>query len=81
MNGVNWRVYMIYDENDFAAALRRYEAAVQQKPRCIAVSERAPAEIERMAAESGLLLAARRADILPRDVWLTHETAFQPGLL
>lgn len=76
-----WRLYWIADKTDWIAAIQRYELATGKKPRRVRVSEKAPEDLLFLVQEvPGLEIEIVR-DVLPRDVWLTHEMEqIQPQL-
>jgi len=75
-----WRAYLIEKDEDLAAAIARYRQATGKPPKLALASEKADGALLEKLKASGLAVRQARS-ILPRDVWLTHESAAQLGLL
>jgi hypothetical protein len=74
MDKTEWRVYRIEDKNDLISALQLYEKRKGVKPRYARVSEKAPEWLAALIQEVDGLEIERAANLLPLDIWLTHET-------
>lgn len=79
MDKTEWRVYRIDDKNDLLAAIALYEKRKGVKPRYVRVSEKAPEWLTALMQGVGLEIE-RAANLLPLDVWLTHEKKTEPQL-
>lgn len=79
-NSLIWRAYLIEKDEDLAAAIARYRQATGRQPKLALVSEKADGALLDKLKQRGLNVQRAKA-ILPKDVWLTHESAAQVGLL
>jgi len=75
-----WRAYLIEKEEDLTAAVERYRQVTGWQPKLALVSEKADDRLLEKLKQHGLNVQRAKA-ILPKDVWLTHESAAQVGLL
>jgi len=75
-----WRAYLIEREEDLTAAVERYRQVTGRQPKLALVSEKADDRLLEKLKQHGLNVQRAKA-ILPKDVWLTHESAAQTGLL
>ncbi len=80
MDKTEWRVYRIQDKSDLMSALQLYELRKGAKPRYVRVSEKAPEWLAALMQEVDGLEIERAANLLPLDVWLTHEKKVQPQM-
>ncbi len=80
MDKTEWRVYRIEDKDELIAAIALYEKRKGVKPRYGRVSEKAPQWLLALLQEVEGLEVERAANLLPLDVWLTHERRIEPQL-
>lgn len=73
MDRSEWRVYRIEDKDDLMSALKLYELRRGAKPRYARMSEKAPEWLAVLMQEVDGLEIERAANLLPLDIWLTHE--------
>lgn len=70
---VEWRVYRIEDKHDLQTALELYRMRKGVSPCRARISERAPEDLLFLIEEVPGLEIERGKNLLPRDVWLTHQ--------
>lgn len=75
-----WRAYLIERDEDLTAAVERYRQVTGRQPKLALVSEKADDRLLEKLKQRGLNVQRAKA-ILPKDIWLTHESAVQTGLL
>ncbi len=80
MDKTEWRVYRIEDKDELTAAIALYEKRKGAKPRYGRVSEKAPQCLLALLQEVEGLEVEQAANLLPLDVWLTHEHRIEPQL-
>ncbi|GAP11798.1 hypothetical protein BECAL_02992 [Bellilinea caldifistulae] len=80
MDKSEWRVYRIEDKEDWEAAIALYAKRKGVKPRYARVSEKAPAWLLSLLEEADGLEIERASNLLPLDVWLTHEKKAEPQM-
>ncbi|GAP05214.1 hypothetical protein ATHL_00043 [Anaerolinea thermolimosa] len=73
MDKTEWRVYRIEDKGDLMSALKLYELRRGTRARYARMSERAPEWLAALVQEVDGLEIERAANLLPLDLWLTHE--------
>lgn len=78
MDKTEWRVYWIEDKGDLTSAIQLYELRKGHKPRYARISMKAPDWLVALMNEVDGLEIEQASNLLPQDVWLTHERMVEP---